>query len=152
MRAYATRPPRKDTRPRSDETTQTDFGAMDIYANTPAPTSGIDACTEDGFALNSGMRVSGSGVLIIGGEAFKWRPWILNAQKGEATSVGSSRSAPLTKGKSGASKMRRVENVFGSGRLVNQKGQWEVDKVAWGLLELVWPKPGMHVRPFWQLV
>ena len=72
MRAYATRPPRKDTRPRSDETTQTDFGAMDIYANTPAPTSGIDACTEDGFALNSGMRVSGSGVLIIGGEAFKW--------------------------------------------------------------------------------
>jgi hypothetical protein len=29
-------------------------------------------------------------------------------------------------------------------KLVNEKGQWEVDDVAWGLLELVWPKPGMY--------
>ena len=26
--------------------------------------------------------------------------------------------------------------------MVNEKGQWHVDKRAWGMLELVWPKPG----------
>jgi len=31
----------------------------------------------------------------------------------------------------------------GSGkRLVNEKGQFEVEDEAWGLLGLVWPKPG----------
>lgn len=29
-------------------------------------------------------------------------------------------------------------------RLVNGKGQWDVEDEAWGLLELVWPKPGMR--------
>jgi NADH dehydrogenase [ubiquinone] 1 alpha subcomplex assembly factor 3 len=29
------------------------------------------------------------------------------------------------------------------GRLRNPKGQWDVDEAAWGVLELVWPKPGM---------
>ena len=30
----------------------------------------------------------------------------------------------------------------GTGRLKNPKGQWEVQKEAWGVLDLVWPKPG----------
>lgn len=29
-------------------------------------------------------------------------------------------------------------------RLLNAKGQWEVDDSAWGVLEVVWPKPGMR--------
>ncbi len=28
-------------------------------------------------------------------------------------------------------------------RLVNNKGQWDVEDGAWGLFELLWPKPGM---------
>lgn len=28
------------------------------------------------------------------------------------------------------------------GKLLNGKGQWEVDGLAWGVLDLVWPKPG----------
>ena len=31
---------------------------------------------EDGFALNNGSRITGAGVMLVGGEAFKWRPWI----------------------------------------------------------------------------
>ena len=27
--------------------------------------------------------------------------------------------------------------------MINKKGQWEVEKEAWGVLDLVWPKPGM---------
>lgn len=29
------------------------------------------------------------------------------------------------------------------GRLLNEQGQWECDDQAWGVLDLVWPKPGM---------
>lgn len=28
------------------------------------------------------------------------------------------------------------------GGMVNEKGQWDVGREAWGLLELLWPKPG----------
>ena len=27
-------------------------------------------------------------------------------------------------------------------KMVNEKGQWEVDDSVWGVLEMVWPKPG----------
>jgi NADH dehydrogenase [ubiquinone] 1 alpha subcomplex assembly factor 3 len=30
-----------------------------------------------------------------------------------------------------------------TGRLLNAKGQWEVQERAWGVLELLYPKPGM---------
>lgn len=56
--------------------------------------------------------VGGSGVVLIAGEAFTWRPWEANA---------------------GPTRLR----------IVNEKGQFEVPDQAWGLLELVWPKPGM---------
>ena len=62
------------------------------------------------------MRVSGCGLLLVGGEAFRWRPWV----SGEKEDV--------------------------TGRLKNAKGQWEVKEGAWGALELVWPKPGMSLH------
>jgi hypothetical protein len=54
----------------------------------------------------------GDGVLLVGGEAFSWRPW---------------------KGNEGGEKSA----------MVNAKGQFEVDEQAWGVLDLVWPRPGM---------
>lgn len=34
----------------------------------------------------------------------------------------------------------------GRGRLINKRGQWDVGAGgAWGVLEVVWPKPGMCV-------
>lgn len=108
------KPPKtRDRGPKSDEDTQTDFGALDVLRNTAAPATSIDATTPDGFALNNQMRVSGCGLLLVGGEAFRWRPWV-SGEKEEVT-----------------------------GRLKNAKGQWEVKEGAWGALELVWPKPGM---------
>ena len=39
-----------------------------------------------------------------------------------------------------------VGGKYGEGkRLLNDKGQWEVGDDAWGLLGLVWPKPGMFI-------
>lgn len=110
-------PKSKDRGPPSKEDTQTDFGALDVLANMPPPTTGIDACLEDGFALNNGSRITGAGVLLIGGEAFKWRPWIREADgKQESTN-----------------------------RLKNSKGQWHCDATAWGALDLVWPKPDLLI-------
>ncbi|PQE34125.1 DUF498 domain protein [Rutstroemia sp. NJR-2017a WRK4] len=75
--ATSSRPPKSTYRgPASSETTQTDFSSLDVLGNTPAPSTSIDACLSDGFHLNSGVKVTGGdGVLLVGGEAFAWRPW-----------------------------------------------------------------------------
>lgn len=102
---------------------------MNIFGGTPAPTTGIDACQSDGFALNSGMKIVGSGVLLVGGESFRWRPW-LRAGRKEGT-IGEGAKGDDNKG---------VQSL--GGRLLNDKGQFEVDDESWGVLEVVWPKPG----------
>jgi NADH dehydrogenase [ubiquinone] 1 alpha subcomplex assembly factor 3 len=111
--APSTKPKSHDRGPPSPEDTQTDFGSLNVLGNTPAPSTSIDACLWDGFHLNSGLKiVGGSGVLLVAGEAFAWRPWEARAQEGKV-------------------------------KIVNEKGQFEVEDEAWGLLGLVWPKPGL---------
>lgn len=66
-----------------DQAPTTDFGRMDVLANTPAPATSIDACAPDGFSLGGGSVEigGGSGALLIGGEAFIWRPWDVKEKK-----------------------------------------------------------------------
>jgi NADH dehydrogenase [ubiquinone] 1 alpha subcomplex assembly factor 3 len=109
-RALNAAPKSHDRGPPSTEDTQTDFGSLNVLGNTPAPSTSIDACLWDGFHLDSGVKITGgSGVLLVAGEAFSWRPW--EAGKGDM-------------------------------KLVNEKGQFDLEDEAWGLLSLVWPKPG----------
>lgn len=115
-KSHAIKTPTTDRGPPSKEDTQTDFGSLDVLGSTPAPTTSIDACLDDGFHLNSGLRIrGGSGCLLIAGEAFSWRPW-------EAFGC---------------------EGGGGKRQMLNKKGQWEAPREAWGLLDLVWPRPGM---------
>ena len=107
----------RDRGPRSDEDTQTDFGALNILGNMGTPATSIDACVSDGFHLNNGLKTSdGSGIVLVGGEAFSWRPW-------EAT--------PTQKPLSVLGRVGTLEIGGSSG--------------AWGLLELLWPKPDLLV-------
>ncbi|KAK7717442.1 hypothetical protein SLS64_002934 [Diaporthe eres] len=54
----------------------TDFSRMDMLGQTPAPSTSVDICSSDGFKLNSGVSIyDGNGVILVGGEAFAWRPW-----------------------------------------------------------------------------
>ncbi|RFU24921.1 hypothetical protein B7463_g11416, partial [Scytalidium lignicola] len=109
--AASPKPKSHDRGPPSEETTQTDFKALDVLGATPAPSTSIDACLWDGFHLNSGVKiVGGKGALLVAGEAFAWVPW---------------------KGKKGG--------------FVNEKGQFEVDDEAWGVLALMWPKPDLLI-------
>lgn len=88
---------------------------MDVLGNTDAPSTAIDACLSDGFHLDNGIKITGGdGVLLVGGEAFTWRPWEIVEGSGKK----------------------------GQGMLVNKKGQFEVHDEAWGVFGLVWPKPG----------
>jgi len=49
---------------------------MDVLGATPVPSTSIDGCMPDGFQLNNGIKIlDGSGALLVGGEAFAWRPW-----------------------------------------------------------------------------
>ncbi|TIA09688.1 hypothetical protein D6C80_08474 [Aureobasidium pullulans] len=125
-------PKTKDRGPESKEDTQTDFAAMNVLGNTPAPTTAIDACAHDGFALNSGLKIAGSGVMLVGGDAFNWKPWIREGRK-EGT-IGEGATGDDNKG---------VSSVGGT--LRNTKGQWEVAEHSWGLLDAVWPKPDLLI-------
>lgn len=59
--------------------------------------------------------VKDGGVVLIGGEVFKWAPWVRkNGGKGEG--------------------------------LVNEKGLWEVPEGSLGILDVLWPKPGMPIQ------
>ena len=105
-----------------DQPPPTDFGAMDVLASAPVPSTAVEVCHGDGFQLNSGVRIEGGdGALLVGGEAFVWRPWESNA--GTTTTTK---------------------------RLVNAKGQWEVGAEVWGVLGMVWPRPGEFLLPFFR--
>ncbi|PWY73794.1 hypothetical protein BO94DRAFT_538836 [Aspergillus sclerotioniger CBS 115572] len=113
-RAHTAKPSNRDRGPPSKEDTQTDFAALNVLGNIPAPTTAIDATLDTGFHLNNGVKITGGdGVLLIGGEAFAWRPW------------------------------HGVEG--GKDSMVNKKGQFEVGEQAWGILNLVWPRPDMLI-------
>jgi NADH dehydrogenase [ubiquinone] 1 alpha subcomplex assembly factor 3 len=67
----------------SGEPPPTDFAALDVLGDTPAPSTSVDVCMSSGFQLNNGARTTdGSGVLLVGGEAFRWRPWLSNPNNG----------------------------------------------------------------------
>lgn len=83
---------------------------------TPAPATSVEECMPDGFRLGGGAVVlDGAGALLVGGEAFEWRPWLRAGSEAGAGAVP---------------------------KLLNEKGQWEVPEGAFGLLGLVWPRPG----------
>lgn len=82
-----------------------------MLGDAPVPSTSVDTCFEDGFALNSGVRIAdGNGALLAHGEAFAWRPW----------------------------------EAVGKMEVVNKKGQFELPKEAFGLFDLIWPRPGME--------
>ncbi|PYH90048.1 hypothetical protein BO71DRAFT_388434 [Aspergillus ellipticus CBS 707.79] len=113
-RAHSAKPRTRDRGPQSKEDTQTDFAALNVLGSIPTPTTAIDACLDTGFHLDNGVKIThGDGVLLVGGEAFTWRPWL---------------------GKEG-----------GKASMLNQRGQFELDEQAWGLLSLVWPRPDMLI-------
>lgn len=116
-RSHAHKPVSRDRGPESKEDTQTNFDSLNVLGNIPAPTTAIDACLDSGFHLNNGVKLTdGNGLLLVGGEAFAWRPW--QAVEGaENDSVAKD-------------------------AMLNSKGQFELDESVWGLLNLVWPKPG----------
>jgi len=104
-----------DRGPPSKEDTQTDFGALNVLGNTPPPTTSIDACLTDGFHLDNGLKVGG------GSGCFLVAGEAFSWRPWEAT--GSSSKA----------------------QMINSKGQWTVAKEAWGILDLVWPRPDMLI-------
>ncbi|GME22503.1 hypothetical protein GTA08_BOTSDO11857 [Neofusicoccum parvum] len=132
------RPPRSHDRgPPSSEETQTDFDKLDVLANMPAPTTAIDATFDDGFAMNSGLHITGAGVLLVAGDAFKWRPWIREGRK-EGTVADGGVGDGAEAGRSGVT-------VGTTGKLRDDRGMWECDQSAWGALEVVWPKPDLLI-------
>jgi len=103
-----------------------------VLSRTQAPSTSVDECTADGFVLDSGLRITdGDGVMLLGGEAFVWRPWMAVAAGGDEGGIVTGNA------------LRTVRGGDGTGSMFNQFGQWDVGEEAWGVLRAVWPKPGM---------
>ncbi|ETS83927.1 hypothetical protein PFICI_05803 [Pestalotiopsis fici W106-1] len=95
----------------------TSLGLLDVLGNIPAPSTSVDICMSSGFVLNSGARVTdGSGIILIGGEAFRWRPWELSPSASE-----------------------------GKPRLQNKKGQYDVPPPSLSLFAHLWPRPDLLI-------
>ena len=110
-------PTHRNRGPKSTEDTQTDFGAMDVFNNVPTPATSIDACVSDGFHLDNNVKTEGgSGIILVGGEAFNWRPWDLGTEK---KTIGS--------------------------LLDTRKGILTFPRESLGLLELLHPKPDLLI-------
>lgn len=56
-------------------------------------------------------------MMLVAGEVFAWRPW--------------------NNGGVNASSLGKVG-------MINTRGQWEIGDEGWGVLEVVWPKPGEY--------
>src|SRR5450756_886636 len=54
---------KNDDRPRSTESTQTDFNELNVFSNIPPPASSIESCMQDGFVLANGVTVQDAGML-----------------------------------------------------------------------------------------
>jgi hypothetical protein len=102
---------------------------MNVLGSTPPPATGIDATTNDGFAFSNNTKLSGSGVLLLGGEVYKWRPWLRPGRTEGTITSGGNDSDAIT------------------GKLRNARGQWEpaMEGRPWGLLDVVWPKPDLLI-------
>ncbi|KAI6373635.1 hypothetical protein MCOR25_003409 [Pyricularia grisea] len=103
----------------------TDIGSLDVLADAPEPEFSVSACLADGFRLANGTTVRDSGLLLVDGEAFSWRPW-----------GGDQPSSNL-----------KLVNAKGQWELPNPEE-------ALALLGLVWPRPdllllglGAEMRP-----
>lgn len=104
------------------DTPPTDFAALDVLGDLQGPAAGVEVITKDGFKLSNGIRINGAGVMLIDGEAFKWRPWLAKGyEEKDNQNVRTKNKLDL---------------------LRNARGQWAVYESCWGLLDLVWPKPG----------
>ncbi|KAF4825147.1 NADH dehydrogenase [ubiquinone] 1 alpha subcomplex assembly factor 3 [Colletotrichum siamense] len=109
---FHTAPPSLKKNSKNEYEGGTDFSELDVLGNTPTPSTSIDVCMSDGFSLNSGLKIlDGNAAILIGGEAFEWRPW----------------------------------EAKGTMNLINAKGQFEIPPEAFGVLELVWPRPDLLI-------
>ncbi|KPI37577.1 uncharacterized protein AB675_3904 [Cyphellophora attinorum] len=73
----------------TESTALSDFSSLDIFSSssTPPPAISVDATLHDGFHLSNGLKTGGltakervgkeesPGLMLLGGEAFLWRPW-----------------------------------------------------------------------------
>lgn len=128
-------PRHSDRGPVSSETTQTDFSAMDIFNSsaTPQAANAIDACTPTGFHLSNGLKTTnGAGLLLLGGEAFAWRPWTT-----VASPSSSNTTTTTTTSSAGAG--------GGEASLRDKKGMLVLPPATLALLNHLYPRPDLLI-------
>ena len=90
---------------------------LDVLSGLPAPPSAVDSVFLDGFLLNDGQTIRGDGVFLLSNDALRWRALLLKGELEEAEAKAKETSV------------------------------LELPDESWGLLDVVYPKPGIVLSP-----
>ncbi|KAI9670174.1 MAG: hypothetical protein M1831_006386 [Alyxoria varia] len=134
-----------DRGPPSKEDTVTDFNELDVFGRTAPPTTSIDVVADDEFLLDSGLKIGDSdGVLLVGGEAFVWRPWmgVGGGSGGDSGAAGSDGGIVTGEALRRATHTTATGKRDRSGGVITERGQFYIPDSAFAVLAAVWPRPG----------
>lgn len=91
-----------------------------MLSGLPIPASAVESIYHDGFLLNNGQLVRGDGVFLLNNDVFRWKALL---------------SSPVK----GGTQMAELEAAAGKAK---KTGLLELSDEVWGLLDVVYPKPG----------
>src|SRR5690606_19353467 len=110
---------------------------LNILGSLPPALANIDGVLPNGFIFGGSTNIVGErmGVIIIGGEVFRWYPF--GIEGGEATKVKTGRGDVEDVAKGAKEAWEAAEEL---GR---KKSVLRLEEAAvWGILDVIWPKPG----------
>ena len=94
------------------------FSELDVLSGLPIPASAVDSVFDDGFLLNNGQEIHGDGVFLLNNDVFRWKA-LIRASGDEVTG-----------------------ELEGATTKARRTGMLELNDEVWGVLDVVYPKPG----------
>ena len=98
------------------------FSELDVLSGLPIPASAVDSVFDDGFLLNNGQEIHGDGVFLLNNDVFRWRALMPGSDGGVA---------------------RELEEATTK---ATRTGVLKLNDEVWGVLDVVYPKPGTFFR------
>lgn len=126
---------------------------LNILSSFPPPLANVDGVLPTGFVFGGSTNIVGEqmGVVIIGGEVFRWYPFGIEGGEGVKAAEGQraevpsgGRSRAVGSGRRGEVEKGDKERWGAAEEEARKKSILRMeDRAIWGILDVIWPKPGM---------
>jgi len=98
------------------------FSELDVLSGLPIPASAVDSVFDDGFLLNNGQEIHGDSVFLLNNDVFRWKALLPGTGDGVTGEL-----------EEATARAKRA-------------GVLELNDEVWGVLDVVYPKPGTFFR------